>query len=75
MFGYAAQFYGGTTVGERVAVQADLAVSHQLLIVGLQASIYFSRLFSMMPGIKYPIVFKAIKLQNLRITIGISSRL
>jgi hypothetical protein len=71
---YAALLGGGTTFGQFVAVQGDLAVSHQFLIMGIQAPIYLTRLFSLTPGIKYPFVFEATGLQNLRVTVGASTR-
>jgi hypothetical protein len=71
---YAALLGGGTTIGQSAAVQGDLAVSHQFIIGGIQAPIYLTRLFSLTPGIKYPFVFEATGLQNLRVTVGASTR-
>jgi hypothetical protein len=71
---YAAIASIGTTFGRCVAAQADMALSHQFLIIGAQAPIYLSRLVSIMPGIKYPLLFQAMHLHNMRITVGVSSR-
>jgi hypothetical protein len=73
-FPYAAIVGCGTTFGQYVAAQVDVAASHQFVILGAQVPIYFSRLFSITPGVKYPIVFEATTLQNLRMTVGVSSR-
>jgi hypothetical protein len=71
---YALLLGGGTTIGQYVAVQSDLAISHQFLVVGIQAPIYLSRLFSLTLGAKYPFVFEAPGLHNVRVTAGASTR-
>jgi hypothetical protein len=71
---YAAIAGIGSTFGRRVAAQADLALSHQFLIIGAQAPIYFSKRFSITTGLKYPLLFQATQYVNVRLTIGASTR-
>jgi hypothetical protein len=71
---YALLLSGGSTFGQYVAAQLDVAASHQFVIIGGQVPIYFSRYFSLTPGVKYPIVFQATNFTNLRITVGLASR-
>jgi hypothetical protein len=71
---YAAIGSIGTTFGQHVATQIDAAVSHQFLILGAQAPIYLTRLFSLTLGIKYPFLFQASNLSDFRMTLGASTR-